>query len=374
MTSEAIAYAPVALELSVVQGMILTQENATLDPLDPGLCEVTRCIDKGCYREAAYAVQRIFATGELDVQLLGYFLYGYFDKHGVAGLAAIFETLTGLIQGVPQSPNNNQRPTFIAFDTTLGWLFGRLLKKLQRHEAARDAVFDDWLAAYDPACFASMEPRLEDLRSALESLLSHDVRSLGFLDRISEWCSHFRLLSEPATPAIAAPGATAAEPAPKENDSPASEEEASDEAELNTEATMAARLALEQTECPTFNDVTAPSTHTDRALSCESASPAWQRLLAALRIFDELITDGDFLRAAIVAEELEERFANFNPRDYFPDRLAPFYRVLSTHIRQLDAIRMEVSEAQWRVLRDHCGVDLAGFRDAPAPIAQNPEE
>lgn len=157
MTSEAPADRPTAPDLNVLQGMRCTQEGPTLDPLDGRLAEVTRCIDKGYYREAACAVQRIYETGDLDVRLLGYFLYGYFDEHGLASLAAIFETLTGLIQGDPLDLDPEERPAWAAFDATLSWLFSCLVKKLERHEAARDAVFDDWLAA----CAQEGQPPLD---------------------------------------------------------------------------------------------------------------------------------------------------------------------------------------------------------------------
>jgi hypothetical protein len=90
-------------------------------------------------------------------------------------------------------------------------------------------------------------------------------------------------------------------------------------------------------------------------------SAYWLRLDARMRTFTTLVESGKFIRAAVLAADIEEELANFEPARYFPASFSAFFRAL-TLIRAREAAGMAmIDQGTLAALRAYARSDLAAF-------------
>ena len=94
-------------------------------------------------------------------------------------------------------------------------------------------------------------------------------------------------------------------------------------------------------------------------------SPAMASLIARLRAFEVLVGRGEFNRAAVVAEDVRRSIETFDPTAYLPAFFAQHFALLSEHIARLSPLWQAAHTPEWRVLEQHCKVDLEGFVGRP---------
>lgn len=82
-----------------------------------------------------------------------------------------------------------------------------------------------------------------------------------------------------------------------------------------------------------------------------------------LSVFDRLITEGKFNLAALVADDVMETIAQFDPRIYFPKLLARFFQLMAAHVGEIGSYGYDKESMEWQVLRELYRVDPDGFAE-----------
>jgi hypothetical protein len=98
---------------------------------------------------------------------------------------------------------------------------------------------------------------------------------------------------------------------------------------------------------PTFNSASRPT--------------AWLDLQTRLETFERLSVQGDWLRAAILAEDIERRLSDFDPRHYFPELLAPYYSARSRNGSAIEAAPLDCLQGTRLALEELCAIDIGAF-------------
>jgi hypothetical protein len=84
-------------------------------------------------------------------------------------------------------------------------------------------------------------------------------------------------------------------------------------------------------------------------------------LLKKLAAFERLVEEGEYTKAAVIADDLTQTIERFDPRVYFPMLFASFYKIFSSNIQIIDGAMSERGTSRWNILQDLYRVDLDSF-------------
>jgi hypothetical protein len=91
------------------------------------------------------------------------------------------------------------------------------------------------------------------------------------------------------------------------------------------------------------------------------ASNHFFELLEKLRAFETLIGRNECGKAAIVAQDIQQIIANFDPRLYFPELFAGFFEGMASRAEELAAFGAQLEAPSWNALAQLYKVDLEAF-------------
>lgn len=315
------------MNIDILNTTLEVTENPGLDIIDPRLMDITGLVENGEYEEAATQAEEILEEGAYDIRITGFFLYGVFLEEGLGGLKVIFESLTRLITENWEAVGpvkNREKHT----QTSLNWFLRHLAKKLQYEEGKDSDVYQQWVAEVSSDEVQEVLDASAELQSALgEALEDQAELLLDGLSKVNEWLGTFQRL-------------VYREPEP--------EMEAEEEFEAEAEGEPAERLA----------PIGAPMA--DVAVSAEG-SYHLQLLLRKMEVFSRLIEKEEFPKAAIIADDIKQIIANFDPRIYFPRIFSKFSLLLALNIGQLNAFEEYKGSLEWQTMQDLYKVDLDSF-------------
>ena len=80
-----------------------------------------------------------------------------------------------------------------------------------------------------------------------------------------------------------------------------------------------------------------------------------------LEAFDRLVAEEKYPRAALVADDIYDTLANFDPRVYFPKLFSRFFLLMALHIGDLSTFEEHKTSPEWQSMKDFYKVDLDGF-------------
>jgi hypothetical protein len=90
-------------------------------------------------------------------------------------------------------------------------------------------------------------------------------------------------------------------------------------------------------------------------------SQAFLDLLAKLRAFETLLNQGEHMKAAIVAEDVQNTLDNFDPRSYFPQMFSRFSELLSHHAELIGNNIENRDSFSWKTMAQFYKVDVDKF-------------
>ena len=313
------------MDIDVLNSTFAVQPNPGLDTLDPRWAEVSGLVQAGDFKAAAEQSEGLLREAVYDIRLIGYLCFGLFLERGPAALPAIFESLANVL-------NNNFEAIGPAASrakstqTSLGWLLKQTSKKIQREDSTKGDVWKRWISELTSD---SVEEALSGIfllqkatETALGELAPPVLESLG---KLREWLQAVR--NAVAKPVEAAPPTP--EPAPAAESAPA--EPAPRAAEASTDG-----LTVER------------SFH----LSL---------LLKKLQLFERLVEAGKFAQARIVADDLAEIIASFDPTLYFPSLFANFTKLMARHVGEMVQFENDRDSPSWKAMQALYRVDLNEF-------------
>jgi len=318
------------MNIDLLTNTLEVTENPGLDTLDPRFMDIASLIESGDYLGAATQAEEILEEGVYDIRIAGYFLYGVFLEQGVGAVTAILGCMTGLLTenwDALGPATNREKHT----QTSLNWFLRLLMKKLQYEEGKESEVWEEWVAEVSSDDVQEALDANEQLQGALGSALEDEAGPvLEGLSKVNDWLRTFQqvVYREPE-----------AEPEPEEEAEPA----------------------------PAGAEARAPSALAADAVSAEG-SYHLKLLLKKMEVFERLVDDEQFSRAAIVADDINQIVANFDPRIYFPKIFSKYSLLLALNIEQVAGFEENKGSVEWQTMQDLYKVDLDSFISLDADI------
>jgi hypothetical protein len=311
------------MNIELLNTTLEVTENPGLDMIDPRFMDITTLVENGEYLEAATQAEGILAEGAYDIRITGFFLYGVFLEQGVGGLTAILQCLTKLFtenwDAVGPIKNREKHA-----QTSLNWFLRQLVKKLQYEQGKDSDVYQQWVAEISSDEVQDTLDASEELQGAFGTALEDQAEPLlDGLSKANEWLSTFQRLVY-------------------------REPELEEEFEPEAEGEPAALVA----------PVGAPIA--DVAVSAEG-SYHLQLLLKKMEVFSRLIEKEYFPKAAIVADDINQIIADFDPRIYFPKMFSRYSLLRAVNIGELSASEEHKGTLEWQTMQDLYKVDLDSF-------------
>lgn len=294
-----------------------------IDSLDPRWAEVSGLAQNGDFEECARQSLSLLEQDIWDIRLIGYLCYGAFASDGVAALGGVFKALANVLgpNWEAVGPASKAKPA----QTSLGWFFKQMLKKVQREEQAKGAEWNRWCE--------TTQDEVDEIQAALRQLLGAIDGALGegaapVLDaasKLRQWLQGFRnSAKKPPPPPAPEPEPIAEEPTRVEASAAAPKRAAPDGAAVE-------------------------------------GSYALQQLIRKLQVFEQLIKEEKFPRALIVADDINSIIASFDPTVYFPNLFATFMKLMAMNIGQLAEFEGARDSGDWKALVQLYRVDLDAF-------------
>lgn len=310
------------MDIELLQGNLPISESPGLDSTDPRLDEIATLSQAGNHAEAAARSEEILAEGIYDIRLICFFLYGYWLESGLASLLILIECLNSLLRDNWQAlgPLNNPR---VHSEKSLDWLFRQLFKKIQYEENKKTPLWREWqgealdadrIPVAGSAFREALNLRLDDKAGALIAQWS----------KIEQWLQTFQILTNPS-----------AETGPDRTDD-----------------------SLDGDDCATVS--TSWSAFNLADINADTSYPL-QLLQKKLAAFDHVVREGKFAQAALLADDINDTLANFDPKLFFPKLFENFSKLQVLYFQELIAYADQRDDPQWLAMREWLKVDIDGF-------------
>lgn len=314
------------MRIELLQGNLPVSGNHELNASDFRFDEIATLVQAGHYEKAASLSEEIFVDKIYDIRIICYFLYGYWLEQGLLSLDEVICTLNQIIlknwetiSPVSKREKNTQ--------SSLNWLFQQVLKKSQFEERRNTVLWQHWQASI----------HIEDVDKLLES---SETFRLNIKDQIQDsnvdsvikveiWLRAFQRLL---------------------NHSPALEQVES--------------VKLEAPEINTIevkNIVSVPAVIND-SMKIEF-SHHMQLFLKKLAAFEYLLQEQNFPKAAVVADDINQTLANFDPTVYFPKTFETFAKLKVLNFEKLSLYENQRGSPQWQAMQAWLKIDVDGFKN-----------
>lgn len=313
------------MKLELLQGALAVSENPGLDSTDPRFDDIVTLVQQSDFIGAANRSEAIIAEGIYDIRLIAYFLYGQFVERGLLGVRELLECLLTLLQDNWEAVGPSAKRNKLT-QNSLGWLFKQLLKMFEYEEKTKADTWNAWLSSVSSE---DVEVML-DVGGALRSLLMQHLEDsatpvLDVWGKLEIWLRNFQRLVYVA---------------------PVEEVEA--EEAVYSEAVAEDAVQSAPTQLQDQSELVKGSYH----LSL---------LKKKLDAFELLVNQEKFPNAALLADDINETLASFDPKLYFPELFANYSLLLAVNIGELAGYWENRESIEWQAMKDLLKVDINGF-------------
>lgn len=322
------------MDIDLLNQELEVSEKPGMDTFDPRFTDIAGMVQDGQFLEAATEAEGVIAEGTYDIRIIGYFLYGVFLEQGVGVLSSVFQALNGLLTDNWEAvgPVKNREKQTV---NSLKWFVNQLVKKLDYEENRKEETWNTWLAEVESEQAGEALEELEKLQRNLGMTLEDAAGDvLEGLMKVKSWLSSFQMLVY------------------KE---PEEEEEEEEEEEVEAE---------EAEPVPAAGAAPGPAGALGFSVSGDMAAQGsyhLQVLMNKLAAFERLVQSQKFALAALVADDINEIVANFDPKVYFPGIFGRFSLLFARHIRELISFEQNKGSVEWMALQELYKVDLESF-------------
>jgi hypothetical protein len=271
-------------------------------------------------KEAIQVVRPLFEAGKFDIRGLAVMLQAVAMDRPVVGAAAVLDQVAQLLtdewESLGPSPEDKRRKLAnMAFAATLDQIRVSLTAAAQSGQVEK--ALDGWADGREPVTWDLLCEAVQKAARArgLDAVLAKlpDVRSA-------------------CQPLVRKP-------------EPAGEGEADDEREPAPEP----KPRTQRREGRAGGKVTM------------RASNHFFELMEKLRAFETLVSRNECGKAAIVAQDIQQTIASFDPRLFFPELFAGFFEGLASRAEELAAFGAQLDAPAWNALGQLYRVDLEAF-------------
>jgi len=318
------------MNIELLNRTIEPAENPGLETTDPRLADIIALAQNGDYQGSAAQAQAVFEEDIFDIRIVGFFLYGIYLETDIVALYDIFQTLIRLFQENWEAIGPAKKREKHA-QTSINWLIKQLSKTLQYEEDKNSDNWNRWLKEVTSDDVTQIIEAGDELQETLESILEDASRPLleGLL-KIKEWLTNLQqLVYQEPEPEV--------EPE-TESDEPESQQPIET---IDQKAVSPAMISADDT-------VVAGSYHL-------------RILLNKIEVFEQLINEKKFIMAALVAEDINDIVANFDPKVYFPGLFSKYSYLLAMNISKLSSFDGQKNTVEWQAMKELYKVDLNSF-------------
>ncbi|QFY41262.1 hypothetical protein F6R98_00405 [Candidatus Methylospira mobilis] len=321
------------MQIDMLLGDLRIAEAPGLDTTDPRFDEIATLAQNGDYAAAAHASEAIIAEEIYDIRLICYLLYGYWLEQGVASLGPVVTCLHNVVANNWDAigPARNREKNV---QLSLTWMFRSLMRKAQYEEDNDTPVWHGWqnevsvdeitaILETGSEFSRGIKLRMEDGAGPVLDLWSKVVEWLGQLQRL--------VYKQP-------------EPEPSSG---------ADEAEMD-------EMTEENEEAPSAGSNQRASKGQFAGMEIEG-SYHMTMLLKKLTAFEQLSREQNFFKAALVADEINQAIADFDPRLYFPKVFEEFIKLQAVNFSELADYMEHKESPEWQAMQDWLRVDIDGF-------------
>jgi len=252
--------------------------------------------------------------GIFDIRIITYGLYAETLGDTLGSLSNLFESLNILFDSAWHAIGPAERREKYA-KTSLSWLLKQVVVDFQTTELEAGPQWQSWISNYTHPDLQAILEGSTNPRTALPDLLGEE--SGPVLEKLTELTNWFKDFIKQV-------------PLPQEEASPETEE--------------VSQESLSESSSSTATFASSGSLHLDL-------------LVQKIKVFEQVVDNGDLLKAAIVVADINSILENFDPKLYFPAIFSNYYYLLVSHINTItDALDMQDSP-QWVVLSNLYHVD-----------------
>jgi hypothetical protein len=311
------------MRIDLLQGSLPVSENPGLDSTDPRLDEIATLSQAGKHAEAAALSEAILAGGIYDIRLICFFLYGYWLEHGLASFLVLIDCLNNVLlenwQAIGPVSNRNK-----SLEKSLDWMFRQILKKMQFEENKNTPLWQQWQASASAVEVDKILESGETFRFNINQQLENKAGAIADQwSKIEKWLLTFQQLAY-------------CPPEPVQTGSEQSVDDDRAEDAIPARAIKATGLGTE--------------TSYHMAL-----------LLKKLAAFERALQENKFPQAALLADDINQTLATFDPKLYFPKLFETFVRLQALNLEALIAYAGHRENPQWQAMQEWLKVDVDSF-------------
>jgi hypothetical protein len=90
-------------------------------------------------------------------------------------------------------------------------------------------------------------------------------------------------------------------------------------------------------------------------------TPEMMNLIKKLKTFEKLSEKGEFLKAALVSNDISQILAQFDPCFYFPKLFSTYFNLLARHSSSIAELSQNQESLEWKALEKLYKIDLDQF-------------
>jgi hypothetical protein len=369
----------IATDLTLLKQLL---ENATKQTISESAAEeyfdqIVDCIEQEKTDEAAQMIEKVFSKGATDVRLIFYYLYTHFAKHGIKSFASTFPIITSVVndyQNILLPENKIEKH----IQNSLKWFFSHLLFRFKYYEKLmasgkthpiwkksiedlssedldhlisvcqgfRDFVFEKWPNFHSKDKVTHLLKKIEGLRH----LVVENTRT-----SISE---EKEVLEDTSTPVVE----EISQPIEIEEESftDDSDQEFPQEQQVEEKCEGMSESGDEDTD---QNELPSPPPIQEIAPIDSTLGDELHDFSRKMHLFETLIAKHDYLKAAVVAKDIDHLIETFDPLNYFPKLFSKYFSILAKHVAAITEQHKNQDSLQVKALERLYRTDFDMFVD-----------
>ncbi len=347
-----------ALDLSLYLTDLTAIEFVALDPGDDRLTAIREAYDRRKWLEAAELAMNLATEGVFDITPMSYALYGAFRETGIGVLDAIFEVTNAAVgKNFKAIGPRDRRETF--FTTRLVWLFGTIRDNLEYYQKTAG---NEWKVISEKLTSVRVREIVDHAKPLQQTLSdpSWEKVSLSFAALVTFLRDFATMLEKQEASAKAAATNAVTATSTTETGKP-TDDDPSDEGGAAADSPDDGNNRRARAE-EDKNAAAAPASQSGSKRTVTlRVSPQFVEFLDKLKAFETLVTRGQHLKAAIVAEDIQNTLEHFDPRVHFPDLLSRFSQLMYEHAEDIEESFRLQNSFTWKTSAQFYQVDLDKF-------------